>query len=697
MRGPAGPAAYPRDLLATLTAMVLLTRPGRVLAGASVVPGLLVVAWLLAGLPMLFGGVFAAWTVLALAVPLGVLLVPFGIRWLPERAVAPGWVALAVIGIAVVFCVTQGLVHSEQIIVRRDPASYVQFTTWLAGHGTPLVDPQPAAFGHDPGVSYQSLAFYERGGTVVPQFMAGLPMVLSAAHWIGGTGLVAFAPVLLGGLAILAFGGLVARLAGPRWAPLGALALALTLPEQFFSRSAYSEPLTQILLFGGLCLLLDAVDSLDGPYRIRAGVAGLALGLTVLVRIDALRDVLPVLAYAGLLLYHRRPEACPLGGGLVLGAGFGLLEGYVLSRPYLSSISDSVLPMLGIAAVIALLTVAGVVAGRLRAKYRPAQRPPAWLLRYGPVAAGGAVVAVMIALAVRPFFMTVRQPPVKHEDQLTVEYVENVQRVLHLPLDGTRVYTEMSLAWVAWYVGVFTVVLGTAAAAVLAYRTLRGRAVRWVLPLAMIGWSTLTTLYRPAITPDHPWAARRLVVLVLPGMVLLAVWAVAAGSRRLHRRGHRRRVWQGAAVTGALAICVPALITSIGIAGSKTDTGEIAAVRGVCRAVGPRAGVVILERATADRFTQVIRGMCGVPVARVTDPVRPAVVRRVVRAIRHTGRSPVLIGADATDVRRYGRPQHIMELHTRQDPRSLVRPPHGAWTLTANIWAALPARYPHRS
>ena len=674
--------------------MVLLSRADRVLAGASVVPALLVVAWLLAGLPMLFGGVFYGWTVLALAVPLAVLLVPFGARWLPERALAPPWVALAVIGIAVVFCVTQGLVHAEQIIVRRDPASYVQFTTWLAEHGTTRIDPQAAAFGRDPGVSYQSLAFYERGGLVVPQFMAGLPMVLSAAHWIGGTGFVAFAPVLLGTLAILAFGGLVARLAGPKWAPLGALALALTLPEQFFSRSAYSEPLTQVLLFGGLCLLLDSFDLVDGPYRLRAGIAGLALGLTVLVRIDALRDVLPVLAYAGLLLYHRRPEALPLGGGLVLGAGLGLLEGYVLSRPYLTSISDSVVPMLGIAVLIALLTAAGVVAGWTRAKYHPERKPPAWLLRYGPVAGGGAVVAVLLALAVRPFFMTARQPPVKPEDQLTVEYVANLQRTLHLPVDGTRVYTEMSFDWVAWYVGVPAVMLAAVAAALLTYRTLRGRAIRWVLPLAMVGWTTFTTLYRPAITPDHPWAARRLVVLVLPGMMLLAVWAVAAGMRWLRKHGYRERVWKGAAAFGALAICVPALITSIGMAGSRTDAGEIAAVRGMCRQIGPRATVVILERATADRFTQLIRGMCGVPTGRIADPTAP-VVRRVVREIGRTGRQAVLVGADASDVRPYGRPRHIMALHTKQDPRSLTRPPHGAWTLTANIWIV--RRYPHRS
>ena len=31
----------------------------------------------------------------------------------------------------------------------------------------------------------------------------------------------------------------------------------------------------------------------------------------------------------------------------------------------------------------------------------------------------------------------------------------------------------------------------------------------------------------PAITPDQPWASRRLVPAVLPGFILLAVWALS--------------------------------------------------------------------------------------------------------------------------------------------------------------------------
>jgi len=60
---------------------------------------------------------------------------------------------------------------------------------------------------------------------------------------------------------------LVGRLAGRQWAPAGALALALTLPQLYTSRDAFSEPTVQVLLFGGLSLLVDALTI--GPGQLR--------------------------------------------------------------------------------------------------------------------------------------------------------------------------------------------------------------------------------------------------------------------------------------------------------------------------------------------------------------------------------------------------------------------------------------------
>ena len=117
-----------------------------------------------------------------------------------------------------------------------------------------------------------------------PTSVSGLPMLVAGGFWIHGLAAAAAMNPVLGALAVLAFGGLVGRLAGPQWAPAGALVLAFTLPEQYTSRSAFSEPLTQVLLIGGLSLLADSFtverarrsapgDSAAGRHRRQPGAA----------------------------------------------------------------------------------------------------------------------------------------------------------------------------------------------------------------------------------------------------------------------------------------------------------------------------------------------------------------------------------------------------------------------------------------
>ena len=76
-----------------------------------------------------------------------------------------------------------------------------------------------------------------------------------------------------------------------------------------------------------------------------AGLGGLALGLTLLVRIDGASDILPVIPYIGLLLVSRPPQALPLLGGLAVGAALRRRgrRGAVLA--YLASIESALIPL----------------------------------------------------------------------------------------------------------------------------------------------------------------------------------------------------------------------------------------------------------------------------------------------------------------------------------------------------------------
>ncbi|CNE99895.1 Uncharacterised protein [Mycobacterium tuberculosis] len=672
---------------------------GRLLARATVAPALLLVAWLVVALPLLLAGVFRPAPAIALFVPVAAVVLwlglrsPAGDRPRPGRAdAAPRWAAGGVVAITAAFLVLQVVMCSEQIVVRRDPASYVQFATWLAEHGSLPIPRMADAFGGpDAALRFESPAFYADGGAIVPQFMAGMPLVLALGGWIGGThGILLMAP-LLGACSVLAFGGLVARLVGPRWAPAGALLLALTLPMLYVSRSTFSELPAIVLLLGGLSLMHDARRE-DGRHAgPKAFLAGLALGLIVLVRIDGLRDVLPALAFAGLLIGLRRGAGYWAAGGLLLGAGAGLAEGFTLSRPYLRYLDASLKPLLAISAAVLVATVAmavllraGRTGTRLRALGAAVARGPL------PGAAAGLTVLVMAGFAVRPLVQTVRRVPATQDDELNVRFIEMVQRIQHLPVDGTRQYSELSLYWVAWYIGVPALLFATLGAALVVRRLLRGRSPEWLLPYAMIVWTTTQVLIRPGITPDHPWASRRLIGLVLPGLLLFTVFASAWTVRRVRRVGYGPKLVNRGAVVGVVLMLVPIALTSGGFLVSRTEQHEVGAVRGMCDALPGAGSVIVVEQSTADRFLQVVRGMCGVPAARLSGGATPDDLRRVVAGVRRAGRRPVIMAAKRKQVARYGTPEHVLHVRTRQDGRTLSRPPGGTWGLTMDVWIAAP-------
>ena len=133
---------------------------GRLLGRLSVLPALLVMAWLLAGLPLLLGGRVHAraecsccryrsprcsWCSACAGLPAGGQAAWPALA--PEQARTPWWAVAGVVVVAVAFGVDQLIYHSQFIIVTRDPASYIQFANWIAHHGSLPIPQDRAAFG----------------------------------------------------------------------------------------------------------------------------------------------------------------------------------------------------------------------------------------------------------------------------------------------------------------------------------------------------------------------------------------------------------------------------------------------------------------------------------------------------------------------------------------------------------------------
>jgi len=659
---------------------------GLLLGRLTVLPALLVLPFLLTSFPLLLIGWFKPVPVILLWLALSAAAVPYAWRRIPSvtgsadfgtdgagRAKpTPRWVLWTLLAIAVAFGAFQVAYHSQFVIVQLDAASYMEFATWISKHGSLPIPQDAAAFGHSTGITFASAAFYQVGNSLVPQFMAGLPMLLSTGFWAGGARTaVLWAPVL-GALGLFTFGGLVARLVGPRWAPLGMLVMGIGIPEAYTSRNTYSESLAQILFLGALSLWIDVQRAdrgeedagrwrthwrshLRSPSHVLAAVTGLLFGIMLLVRIDGPADILLVVPYCGLLVLRRQRQVIALVAGMVVGLLYGAVDAGFLTLPYLKVNGSSVKYM---AAALVMAAVATVVAVW-------------WLRRRGSELRFPDGRRLVQAVTVAPFVVLAAF--------IIRPYVERNWHALQ--------YAPLSLHWIYWYTGASAIAFAVIAVAMIGRRVVKGEAPLWVLPLVTFTWAIVWFLLRPAITAHQPYASRRLVTDVLPGLILLAVWLtawIARKSRAVHLvnvPGYLERSprWL---ITGvcAAALFVPPLIGNFGLglkagglATQRAYVGEIAAIDKICQSLPADASVLIADYTMNQQFAQDIRGTCGVPVAGLGtteypgietvpanaatvpgDGVNPKTVLADVQAIKQIGRRPIVLAPSAAPLTQLG-------------------------------------------
>jgi hypothetical protein len=741
--------------------------PRRAFATVTVAPALLAIAWLVPGAGMLLAGRLLAVPTVIIFVSLAVALCYFTLGRLPVSwprpyraeptaartaapiADVPIVAVLAMLVIAAGFGVWQAVFRSEQVFVTSDPGVYLQYGYWIAEHGTARIPESAAAFGGSPGLDFATPGFAVTGGSLTPAFLPGLPLVLAGGTWLGGLGGALLTPAVLGGCAVLSFGGLVGRLCGGWWAVAGELVLAVGLPEVYTSRAPFSETLVQVLLFGGLCLFIDSLVA--RRVLLLAGLGGFALGLTVLASIASAGVLLPAFPVLAVLFVAKRPQAAPFGVGLALGIGTGLAAGLVLARAYLSTLSSQLhliaLCALGCCAVTAVVLLLGVPVVRASARRMISYRVPVIGFRGGVTlmpSLGGVAqwlvlvlpVVVLVGLAERPYLQTVRG----QTDPAMIRAVAALQRFEGLTVDGTRQYYESSLRWVLWYLGAPALLLACLGAAVLGRRSVEAVLEKrarvsdaavpapavwsWGLPFVIVAWSVVTVLWDPSVVPWQPMASHRLVPVVLPGLVLFGIWMSAWLTSRASTLGASRAARGVVGVCCTLALALPPLVTTLnpvlsnstassdsaassgvsklasrvqlrGVGASATYGGSIAAASALCAAIGPSASVLVTGASTAATFVPVIRGLCGEPAALVVPGPSAAAsavgLEQAVSSVERAGRRPVVLGPTRSSVSLPGvLAGQVVSLRTSGDAESLTGPPTGNWPVTYSAWLAVP-------
>jgi hypothetical protein len=308
---------------------------------------------------------------------------------------------------------------------------------------------------------------------------------------------VAFA--VLAALAVFA----VARTMVPsQVAALAALVLAFNPAQLWTTRNALTEVMTQLFIWCGFVLMLAAIR---GRERAALAWAGAFLGVAAMIRIDAL-VILPLLLAGHAIAHTVSPngdEAWRTGRPLYAVAIplFGLAVAYyaAFTNPYFRDLGAQLRAIGFVALVVGAIYAATWVPAVRRMVGRGLTAPP---LMWG--AATLIVVAVAFAYFVRPTL----------EPWALIDFPNH-------RLDGTRSYIEDALPNLGRYLGPPVVWLAIAGWLGAGIAGLRGNHRLVPLAVAVGGYGALY-FWNQSIFPDHFWAIRRFVPVIMPAAVVFA-------------------------------------------------------------------------------------------------------------------------------------------------------------------------------
>ena len=537
-------------------------------------------------------------------------------HWTGLRSLAP---ALVVLALALALQTRP----SEYVVGGRDPGTYIAGMALIARTGgvayvDPVVLSIPSA---DVGVFYRADGPWGRfmgmplespeSGRVVPEFFHLFPAFgayLFAA--LGVRGALA-APCVFGVLGTLAVLLAWRRVFGTAVGWIAAVLLSINVIQVWFGRYPVAEPMSQFLVF--LALWAFALWEERGA-PMWGLLAGTALGLTLLVRIDNVLVLVPL----GLYLLVRRAQgalswsrARAIVLPVLLLTGHALVHGAFWARKYVLSVVNRpyweqpwwvwlALPI----AVVALLLVA----------HRFEPRLVRWMEAHGPLLRRS-LIASLVLLALYAYFLRPllsawaggdgnTSPPLDHRGALTA-----------LGFGRLAAHDAQSLVRLGWFV-TWPVIGLAVAGCVWLIRRWEGR---WLFPILVAAIYSVFYLYKIRIYNDYYFAMRRFMPVVIPSLLALAAVALVA----LWARGRAGRILSGLL---AAVIAVLFLRDTLPLATYRDWRNSVRFVDDMARRFGPQDVVIFEQKGSVHLLSLPLWAVYGVNALELArwnpDPVR---------------------------------------------------------------------------
>jgi hypothetical protein len=364
-----------------------------------------------------------------------------------------------------------------------------------------------------------------------------------------------------------------------RWAGLaGAALMTVSYTQVWWARYPSSEVITQFFVLAGLW---SAARFVRGGGVGTGVLAGALLGGAMLVRIDAFLAalVVPVLVgYDGLLGRSLRRWVSVCAPMLLLG-GAAVLYASTLGERYVGLVYELHVPDLALQLSPYLLGATLLAASALWALRRRWSGGLESLL-----VLHGRSIALLAALALLGGALWAYFVLPEPWEGLPEFWGGDAG-----PRAEFNAYDRQVMVRMVWFLTPAVAVLGMAGFALAAYRI---DAARALLLGAVLAFGVLYVAL-PNVAPDLPWATRRFVPVVFPGLCLLAGYAIVEAGRVLGRAWSR-----AVGVSCAVALAVLALAWSIYVAWPIYGARELAgAVEGLERLESaiPDSRVVYVE------------------------------------------------------------------------------------------------------
>lgn len=591
---------------------------------------------------------------------------------------------------------------SHSVFITRDPGIYAVTGQWLISHQDTNIE-TPKITSYTQGVYNQSSGEWKDYKSkdperLQPQGMHFFHALLGLAGRVGGEVALFKVNVVFGGFALLAIYAFARLLMKPRWAAVATAALSVTLPMIYFARDTYTEPLAATLTFGALALLWAAQTR---PKKDRSLflwlIAGLTAGAGALTRPDGYLTVVAIAMFLFIMMAvatrKDRRDAVIKSVVFAAGAAVPMILAYVdmteLTSSYYFSHGKDVKIQL---AMLAMVLVGGVIGLAICWHTKILRWLDGKTISWRGYAVAAVIIIAALGLMSRPLWLKTHGST----GHSAIAYTMSLQSKLGENIEP-RFYSENTVEWLGWYVGMPVVALGFSGLALAGYQAMKDKKLLLLPGLAVVLLTMAVYLINPRITPDQIWAVRRFVPVIIPGIVIFAALAAQKLSEKLFE-GMDKWAPVFSVPLALFFVMLPALV-SRPFFFVREKANDLKAVEAFCEQLPKNSLVVWLGGSLELDTSMTTRAFCGQQsigysyqvskLYKKTGQIDKDVLARVYRDATakgyhvvvaiHGSQKPNLLPTDATGFKA------VAVYQDREVEKTLLNPPREANTTVDSI------------